>query len=335
VIKEIEKSGLYDEYPQLTLTDLYLLVLDKQHNMKEAMGMTFKTENVIDFVAEQEGRHTKTTDSGADAELTKFATGEENQIDDSLFRDILVAISDQDVANIALQQAMLMNRSHRGSILGIHVIPEKHTATEYVEAMESSFYEQLNKQQMHGKFLSVTGETNRKLREFSLLSDLMVLRLRFLPGDSVFERVSSGIIRILQQGRRPVVFVKDNARSVSRILLLYDEQEKSREAFFIATYYAARYRTSLMLINIEKSARKSQESLQFARDYLAAVNVEATIENVSEDDVIEKLPEWIQEHDISTVMMRGYESSGLIGRLFASHVDRVLETVNIPVLICQ
>lgn len=335
VIKEIEKSGLYDEYPQLTLTDLYLLVLDKQHNMKEAMGMTFKTENVIDFVAEQEGRHTKTTDSGADAELTKFATGEENQIDDSLFRDILVAISDQDVANIALQQAMLMNRSHRGSILGIHVIPEEHTATEYVEAMESSFYEQLNKQQMHGKFLSVTGETNRKLREFSLLSDLMVLRLRFLPGDSVFERVSSGIIRILQQGRRPVVFVKDNARSVSRILLLYDEQEKSREAFFIATYYAARYRTSLMLINIEKSARKSQESLQFARDYLAAVNVEATIENVSEDDVIEKLPEWIQEHDISTVMMRGYESSGLIGRLFASHVDRVLETVNIPVLICQ
>lgn len=61
VVNEIEKSGLYDEYPQLTLTDLYLLVLDKQHNLKESMGMDFKTENVIEFVAEQEGHQTKTS----------------------------------------------------------------------------------------------------------------------------------------------------------------------------------------------------------------------------------------------------------------------------------
>lgn len=335
VVNEIEKSGLYDEYPQLTLTDLYLLVLDKQHNLKESMGMDFKTENVIEFVAEQEGRQTITSDSGANEQLSKIALGEEEQTDDTLFRDIMVAISDLDTENVAVHQAILMNRSRDGSILGVHVLPEKQVSNDYVDVMESSFYDQLNQQQMKGKFISVTGETNRKLRELSLLSDLMVLRLRFLPGGSVIERVSSGIISILQRGRRPVLFVKDDARSVSRILLLYDEQEKSKEAFFIAAYYAARYQCSLLLINIEKSAGSNQENLQFARDYLSEVNVEATIIHISEDDVIEKLPEWIQEFEISTVMMRGYESSGLIGRLFASHVDRVLEAVSIPVLICQ
>lgn len=335
VVNEIEKSGLYDEYPQLTLTDLYLLVLDKQHNLKESMGMDFKTENVIEFVAEQEGRQTITSDSGANEQLSKIALGEEEQTDDTLFRDIMVAISDLDTENVAVHQAILMNRSRDGSILGVHVLPEKQVSNDYVDVMESSFYDQLNQQQMKGKFISVTGETNRKLRELSLLSDLMVLRLRFLPGGSVIERVSSGIISILQRGRRPVLFVKDDARSVSRILLLYDEQEKSKEAFFIAAYYAARYQCRLLLVNIEKSAGSNQENLQFARDYLSEVNVEATIIHISEDDVIEKLPEWIQEFEISTVMMRGYESSGLIGRLFASHVDRVLEAVSIPVLICQ
>lgn len=247
----------------------------------------------------------------------------------------MVAISDLDTENVAVHQAILMNRSRDGSILGVHVLPEKQVSNDYVDVMESSFYDQLNQQQMKGKFISVTGETNRKLRELSLLSDLMVLRLRFLPGGSVIERVSSGIISILQRGRRPVLFVKDDARSVSRILLLYDEQEKSKEAFFIAAYYAARYQCRLLLVNIEKSTGSNQENLQFARDYLSEVNVEATIIHISEDDVIEKLPEWIQEFEISTVMMRGYESSGLIGRLFASHVDRVLEAVSIPVLICQ
>lgn len=335
VVNEIEKSGLYDEYPHLTLTDLYLLVLDKQHNLKESMGMDFKTENVIEFVAEQEGHQTKTSDSGANEELNKIALGEEEQTDDRLFRDIMVAISDLDTENVAVHQAILMNRSRDGSILGVHVLPEKQVSNDYVDAMESNFYDQLNQQHMKGKFISVTGETNRKLREFSLLSDLMVLRLRFPPGGSVIERASSGIIRILQRGRRPVLFVKDDARSVSRILLLYDEQEKSKEAFFIAAYYAARYQCSLLLINIEKSADSNQENLQFARDYLSEVNVEATIIHISEDEVIERLPDWIQDFEISTVMMRGYESSGLIGRLFASHVDRVLEAVSIPVLICQ
>ena len=74
----------------------------------------------------------------------------------------------------------------------------------------------------------------------------------------------------------------------------------------------------------------------FAATYAISADPRTSSEVITDlPDVIEKLPEWIQEHDISTVMMRGYESSGLIGRLFASHVDRVLETVNIPVLICQ
>lgn len=323
VVRVIESSGLHDEFAHLSLTDLYLLVLDKQHHLQEWLGTALRTEKVVDYLADQEGKQTKTTTLSSDIQVG----------DEFLFRDILVAISEQDEEQIALTQAALVNRNRDGNILGIYVKPEHHVAKEALNALEARFYEFLREKEMRGKFISVEGEPGRKLREFSLLSDLLVLKLRFPPGESVFDRISSGIIGILQSSRRPVLFVKEVPLAVSNILLIYDERERSREAFFVAAYYAARYGCPLVLVNIHKTDPANQDSLAFAQEYLFSVQVEAKMIELDEQELAERLPTLIEEHQISTVMMGGYESRGLLGRLLASNVDRVLETVNVPVMV--
>lgn len=323
VVRVIESSGLHDEFAHLSLTDLYLLVLDKQHHLQERLGTALRTEKVVDYLADQEGKQTRNIPVSSEIQVG----------DEFLFRDVLVAISEQDEEQIALTQAALVNRNREGNILGIYVKPEHQVAKEALNALEARFYEFLREKEMRGKFISVEGEPGRKLRGFSLLSDLLVLKLRFPPGESVFDRISSGIIGILQSSRRPVLFVKEEPLAVSNILLIYDERERSREAFFVAAYYAARYGCPLVLVNIHKTDPANQESLAFAQEYLFSVQVGAKLIELDEEEIAEQLPTLIEEHQISTVMMGGYESRGLLGRLLASNVDRVLETVDVPVMV--
>ena len=336
VVKIIEDSGLRYEFPDFTITDLYLWVLDRQQDLREEYGTSFKTENVVDFVASMEGKQTKDSGPAADRELERRISGELEGHSDCLFRDILVGLSHSDVDLLAQKQAMMMNRCGDGSILGLHVKADSDLATPETEAeLETTFYQQLNERQMKGRFIKVSGTVSKTLQEYGLLSDVTVVKLSYPPGGSVFDRLSSGIITLLQTSRRPIMFVKEVVMPVSRVLLIYDEGEKGREALYIAAYYAARYGCGLFIMMPEKDSKSSEDAFNFAVDYLAAVNLDFQVVPQSSNLLSERLESLILENSISTVMVGGYRSSGLIGRIFSSAVDRVLELSSVPVLVCQ
>lgn len=336
VVKIIEDSGLRYEFPDFTITDLYLWVLDRQQDLREEYGTSFKTENVVDFVASMEGKQTKDSGTSADRELERRISGELEGHSDCLFRDILVGLSHSDVDLSAQKQAMMMNRCGDGSILGLHVKADSDLATPETEAeLETTFYQQLNERQMKGRFIKVSGTVSKTLQEYGLLSDVTVVKLSYPPGGSVFDRLSSGIITLLQTSRRPIMFVKEVVMPVSRVLLIYDEGEKGREALYIAAYYAARYGCGLFIMMPEKDSKSSEDAFNFAVDYLAAVNLDFQVVPQSSNLLSESLESLILENSISTVMVGGYRSSGLIGRIFSSAVDRVLELSSVPVLVCQ
>lgn len=336
VVKIIEDSGLRYEFPDFTITDLYLWVLDRQQDLREEYGTSFKTENVVDFVASMEGKQTKDSGTSADRELERRISGELEGHSDCLFRDILVGLSHSDVDLLAQKQAMMMNRCGDGSILGLHVKADSDLATPETEAeLETTFYQQLNERQMKGRFIKVSGTVSKTLQEYGLLSDVTVVKLSYPPGGSVFDRLSSGIITLLQTSRRPIMFVKEVVMPVSRVLLIYDEGEKGREALYIAAYYAARYGCGLFIMMPEKDSKSSEDAFNFAVDYLAAVNLDFQVVPQSSNLLSERLESLILENSISTVMVGGYRSSGLIGRIFSSAVDRVLELSSVPVLVCQ
>ena len=336
VVRIIEESGLRYEFPELTITDLYLWVLDKQQALLDKYGTSFKTENVVDFVAKQKGKQTKTVVTTADREMDMHVSGMAEGSSDCLFRDILVGLSHSDINLLALQQAMMINRCKDGNIIGLHVKAETDFATEQTEAeLETSFYQQLNEREMSGRFIKMTGNISKTLQEYGLLSDITVVKLSYPPGGAVFDRLGSGVITLLQSSRRPIMFVKEVVAPVNRILLMLDEDEKSREAFYIAVYYAARYGCGLFITMPEKDSKSSQDAFSFAKSYLDAIDLEFQSTTLSSTSLVENLVSLIEENSISTVMMGGYRSTGLLGRLFSSNVDRVLELSPVPVLVFQ
>jgi nucleotide-binding universal stress UspA family protein len=335
VARIIEDSGLQYEFPAYTVTDLYLWVLDKQQSLLEEYGTPFKTENVVDFVASQEGKQTKTSGIAADHELDKRLTGRYEDHDDCLFRDILVGVSHSDPDLLAQQQAILMNRCTDGNIMGLHVMVQSDQATPATEAeLETNFYQRLNDNQMKGRFLTIRGNVSKTLQEFGLLSDILVVKLSFPPGGSVFDRLSSGVISLLQSSRRPVVFVKEAAMRVSRILLIYDDSEKAREALYIAAYYGARYGCGLHILMPEKDSKSNEEAIDFAQEYLKSLNLDYQTVMLSHNELAENLTTFIEENSISTVMLGGYSTTGLLERIFSSTIDHVLELSPVPVLVC-
>ena len=336
VAEIIENSGLHQEYQDLTTTDLYLWVLDQQQILQEEIGTSIKTENVVDYVASQDGKETSKTGTTTDEEREIILTESEPQQPDCLFRDIMVSISESDSDWIALEQAMLVNRCSNGSILGIHVLSESSEQKEKdLLPDENEFSERISSRGMKGRLLTVSGDISKSLRDYSLLTDLMVLKLTFPPGGSVFDRLSSGIITLLQTSRRPVLFVKEDPLVVSNILLLYDEREKSREALFISAYYAARYGCSLSIGIPSKEGSASVKSMDFAHEYLSALGVQFESWFLDQEKIEQELPVLIEQKQFSTVIMGGYESGGLLDRIFASNVDKVLEIADVPVLVCQ
>ena len=335
VARIIEDSGLQYEFPAYTVTDLYLWVLDKQQSLLEEYGTPFKTENVVDFVASQEGKQTKTSGIAADQELDKRLTGRYEGQEDCLFRDILVGVSHSDPDLLAQQQAILMNRCTDGNIMGLHVMVQSDQATPATEAeLETNFYQRLNDNQMKGRFLTIRGNVSKTLQEFGLLSDILVVKLSFPPGGSVFDRLSSGVISLLQSSRRPVVFVKEAAMRVSRILLIYDDSEKAREALYIAAYYGARYGCGLHILMPDKDSKSNEEAIDFAQEYLKSLNLDYQTVLLSHNELAENLTTFIEENSISTVMLGGYSTTGLLERIFSSTIDHVLELSPVPVLVC-
>ena len=335
VARIIEDSGLQYEFPAYTVTDLYLWVLDKQQSLLEEYGTPFKTENVVDFVASQEGKQTKTSGIAADHELDKRLTGRYEGQEDCLFRDILVGVSHSDPDLLAQQQAILMNRCTDGNLMGLHVMVQSDQATPATEAeLETNFYQRLNDNQMKGRFLTIRGNVSKTLQEFGLLSDILVVKLSFPPGGSVFDRLSSGVISLLQSSRRPVVFVKEAAMRVSRILLIYDDSEKAREALYIAAYYGARYGCGLHILMPDKDSKSNEEAIDFAQEYLKSLNLDYQTVLLSHNELAENLTTFIDENSISTVMLGGYSTTGLLERIFSSTIDHVLELSPVPVLVC-
>jgi nucleotide-binding universal stress UspA family protein len=104
---------------------------------------------------------------------------------------------------------------------------------------------------------------------------------------------------------------------------------------FIAAYYAARYGCSLSIAIPSKEGSSSLKSMDFAQEYLSALGVQFESSFLDQEAIEQELHDLISEKQFSTVIMGGYESGGLLDRIFASNVDKVLEISDVPVLVCQ
>jgi len=340
VIAIIESSGLHHSFRDLTLTDLYLWLLDQQNTLQRDLGIAVKPENVLDYAADKEGIEPGSGWSEAEEQIMQVLLRSEeepqNPYQDCLFQHVTVALNDDDPDWIGLEQAILVNRCPGGAIRGVHVeSPGKEETDADIDAYQQKFNQRLSEVGMSGKFFLRQGEPANALLEFSLLSDLLVLRLSHPPATSLVERISHGIITILQQSQRPVLFVKENPLPVRSILLPFDGSQRSKEALYIAAYYAARYGNDLNLLMVSEGSEKDDVHCYYAKTYLEKLGVKAEYHRGSSDTFTNDVVSLTETLSVSTVILGGYENPSILDRMFSQAIDEILARVTIPVMICQ
>lgn len=340
VVASIESSGLHHAFRDLSLTDLYLWLLDHQQSLQQDLGIALKPENVLDYTADVEGLKAESGWSPAEEQIMQILLRDEEHPEspyqDCLFQHVTVALSDDDPDWIALEQAIYVNRCPGGAIRGVHVeSPGEHEDLGDVDVFQKRFDQRLSEAGMSGKFFLREGEPASALLEFSLLSDLLVLKLSHPPATSIVERISHGIITILQQSRRPVLFVKDDPLPVSSILLPFDGSQPSKEALYVAAYYAARYDCKLHLLLVTKGSEKDEINRYYAQTYLERLGINAEYNQSSSESFVTDVVGLVESLAVSTLILGGYEGTSILDRVFSQSIDEILAQVTIPVMICQ
>ncbi len=347
VTEAITSAGLSLTYQQMTLTDLYLYVLDQQTHIQNELGTSVKTENAIDFVALQDGKLDDVTPAKSIASLdtsssslasiqTPAEEATQAPSSDCLFRDILVGVGGFDPDWVGLQQAILFNRCVQGNIRGVYIAPDDPLSTQdAIDELREQFSSRLDAVGMHGKLTVSSGSVSKKLREQSLLSDLLVLRLRFPPSGGLFDRTGAGIAELIKYGRRPILLVKEVPQPITNQLLLFDGQPKSKEALYVAAYFASRMHTNLTVFTLDYAVADLEIEVSFAKTYLRRLGVDFTYEIEKSDNFSKAVQAQIEKHESTLLIAGGYNGTSWIGRVFGSSLDALLGVVDIPILICQ
>ena len=347
VVEMINSSGLREEFPRLTVTDLYLWVLDQQSILQEALGIPIRTGHAAEYMALQEGKTIKASGSQTEQhfEDTVFSGREQaapelpltaEYPEGCLFRDILVAIGDHDDYWSALEQAILINRCPSGHVRGLHVIsPSDLLGEEEHRKMETRFEERLAAAGMGGKLLIVSGDITGQISEHSLLSDLLVLHLAFPPSGNILDRLTSGIGTILRGARRPILIVKDQAQLLDRLLVVYNGSPKSREALFVSAYLAGRYGARLWLLTLDDGSPDLETEMSYAKTYLRKLDLDYEYILRKDGNLADAILEEAAANGATAILIGGYSGNSLFDRLFGSNIESLLQKTKLPVLICQ
>jgi nucleotide-binding universal stress UspA family protein len=340
VVAVISESGLQAVMKDFSLTDLYLWVLDQQTRLQEKLEMPISTENALEYSVSMDGKSLRPTTKKLGHVVNETLQAGESSaqvtpLQECLFRDILVGLSEADENLDAVWEAVFVNRCQDGNIRGLHVLQGADNQEENQKALESRFNAILLENRIQGKFLSVEGNVSKTVSNQSLLSDLLVLKLNYPMTGSWINRLSHGIPAILRQGKRPIMIVKGPARHLNHLLLLYDGSLKSKEGLFISACFAAAFGSQLTILSLNTPGVNLSHPVDEAKRYLDKHNLAYRYITEEGNNLADRVNSLVSEVNISTVICGGYRGTGLLDRITGTDVDEILNTVNVPVLICQ
>lgn len=331
----IRDHGLLRWFPNRTATDLYLWVSEHREGLEKELGWTVRPEAAVTDLAVKESARAENhvTSSGS---WRKARTPD--RYTDQLFMDILVPINGTPSSWQALEQAILVAQRENARLHGLHIVASD-ALKNSSEALtiQTRFNERCAAANIAGSLTIETGNATQRICERALLTDLIVLKVAHPPAMGL-QSLSSGLRTIIARSARPLLTVPAQPSRLDHALLAFDGSPKSKEALFVATYLAERWKTELTIISIKEGSKSLPSALDYVRDYLELHEVQAEFELV--DGPIDILPKLIDECQseecmINLVLMGGYSGSALKQVVAGSTVNWMLREAHCPLFICQ
>ncbi len=351
VASAIRDRGLLREFPDRTVTDLYLWVYEHRADLEKALGWDIEPEEAVSDLAERFSPGLLRKISRLRAKIFDKITPDELEAgpapgewrkkrvaartENRLFTEILIPIDGTVQSWQAFEQALLMAQREDGRLRGLHVIPsDSEKNTEQARVVQTEFLDRCEAAGIQGQMAIEIGGISRKICERARWADLAIMSLAHPPGRYPMARLSSGFRTMIQRCPRPVVAVPGEPSPMNRALLAFDGSPKAMEALFIGTYLNIQWATRLVLLTINEGRRVTPKTLEQAQQYLEAHGAQALALDRSGPEA-ETILASAEEYECDMFIMGGYGMQPVQEVVLGSTVDQVLRESRLPVMVCR
>lgn len=337
VVQQIRDLELVDNFPERTETDLFIWVWERQEDLAEEIGWTVDARRVlVDELAAGRLRQrpgASEDDGVAAVDRGSLVTGSAVALQ-PLFPDILVPISGTEHGWLALEQALLVAQREGSALHGFHVIRSSSSRdAERAASVQAEFDHRCQEAGVAGQLVLEVGPVARTICQRAHWTDLVIANLAFPPARGLAGKLQSGFRTLVHRCSRPVLAVPQ-VSPLSSALLAFDGSPRAREALAVATYLAGRWRIPLAVVTVLEATRTSPDTLDVARNYIAAHGVEAQYLELH-GSVAGGILQAAAEQQADLLIMGGYGYSPMWEAMLGSAVDRLLRECQQPMLVCK
>lgn len=288
MIQAIREQGILRYFPGRTETDFYIWLARHRTLLQHELGLEIKPETVarmaeqvrplpkqnrlyrqiLDVIVPEKWQSAPRSDSWSEERLLA-------RYSDRLLADILVPLAAG--ADAGLDHALLVAQREQAQVLGLAVnLADDGLAQQFAERCQAA--------NVTGHLVEATGDLTEKICQRAVLTDLIVLDGRF-PARTVQA--------VLQNSARPVLVVSGAAVEMKRVLLVYEGQQKSQEALFVAAYLAEQWAANLTVLSGKTGAEFAarylemhEASAEFVRGSVTAVSIQQTAATHNNDLIL-------------------------------------------------
>jgi len=321
----IRDRGLLHQFPDRTITDLYLWISDNRASLEQELGWEIQSDiAAIDLILER----SVTSEPGSWRKartVTRYT--------DNLFADVLVPLSGYDESWDVLDQAILIAQKENARLRGLHIVETKDDAEKpNALGVKERFDQTCKDAGVNGSLVIDVGDVTRRIVERAIVADVTVLKVVHPPSTGV-SAFTSPFRTIIERSSRPLLAVPSGATQFKRALLAYDGSDRSKEALFVATYLAEAWKTELIVFTATDNKLSADEQDHVKR-YLEIHEVEAEY-IVSEHGAMDHLKKTVEERNADLVLMGSHGGSVFQQVFVGSALDYMLRESKVPIFICR
>lgn len=356
VVQLVQERGILRSFPGRTETDLYAWIAEHRADISRELGWPVDTEAAAQDLVQRYSWRTDKAVNRLGERLTELVRPDlfdpgprpgfwrEEWLPTHhlrrLFQDVLVAVDGSERGWYAVDQAALLAQRDGGDLHGLHLVhSDEARLGESVRAIRTEFERRCRALEIRGDLRVQTAEkraypVGHALVERARWADIVVLPLTHPPRHRLFARINSGIGVLVRRSPRPLLLVPTPATPMQHGLLAFDGSPKAREALFVATYLAARWKGQLTVVAVMEAGRVTDETLGYAFEYTRRRGVAAECIR-AEGEITPALLTTARRAGADHLLVGGYGHSPLVEVVLGSTVDEILRRTTLPVLICR
>lgn len=354
-VEVITEKGLLREFPDRTKSDLYLWMLEHRGELEEELGWKVDTTKAAESLAERFSQRTQSIfkrfrywlvdlilpdnlEGGPRTGTWRKARRLQIEQKQVLFPNLLFAIQDNLDSRDAFEQALWIAQREGARISALHLVAsEEELDSEKVQRMREIFYWRLGETGVQGSLAIEVGEPGKKILERAFYTDMMIMKMNYAPGIQALHKLRSGFRTLVRKSPQPLLVVPGYMRPINRLLLAYDGSPKGKEAMYIAAYLAIHWKVELNILTTYREPDQKEEMkkhINEAKSYMRQGGVFYNA-NLCQGFSGQNILNYVKEKNIDMVVMGSYGSAPLKEVLSGRTIDYVLDSIQIPVLICK